>query len=114
GRGRSGGRRGERILRRPARPMIIDYDELTRQFEHSLLHTLRGHGAGLDLLETWVPDDDPVKGILNMVEAAQLAGQDAIEIRVALETLPPVRHQELKEVLKTVGAVSLSCNSEAL
>ena len=94
--------------------MIIDYDELAAQFEDSLLHTLRGHHAALDLLETWVPDDDPVRGLLNMVEAAQLAGQTSIEIRISLETLPPARHPELSQVLADLGAVSLQCEQEAL
>jgi len=94
--------------------MMIDYDELASQFEQSLLHTLRGHAAGLELLETWVPDDDPVRGILNMVEAAQLAGQRAIEIRVSLATLPIDRHGELEDVLAPLGAVSLRRDNGSL
>ena len=33
-----------------------------------------------DYLEMWVPDDDPVKSLLNMVEAAEAYGRDEIAI----------------------------------
>jgi len=49
------------------------YEDLVEAFEHSLLHQLRGHGAAVPYLDTWVPDPDPVRSLLNMLEAAELA-----------------------------------------
>jgi hypothetical protein len=86
----------------------LDYDRLVRDFENSLVTTLRGHRAGEDYLDMWVPDEDPVKGILNMVEAAQAAGRRGIEISVLLTTLPASRHQELRRLVARLGSVELA------
>lgn len=59
----------------------FDYEQLVAAFNHSLNTQLRGHGSENRYLETWVPDEDPVKGILNMVESALSAGCD--ELRIA-------------------------------
>ena len=66
---------------------VLDYEQLVADFETKLLTQLRKHGSDLDYLEMWVPDDDPVKSILNMVEAAAAYGQDAIAVRVGSNAL---------------------------
>lgn len=86
---------------------LIDYDRLTAEFSQSLVTTLRGHKPAADYLEIWVPDEDPVKGILNMVEAAQVSGQDAITLQVSGKTLPSARHDELRDELAAIGNVQI-------
>lgn len=85
----------------------IDYDRLTADFNLSLVTTLRGHKPTEDYLEIWVPDEDPVKGILNMVEAAQAAGRGGIELEVSTLTLPVARHAELHDELAGIGEVAI-------
>lgn len=85
----------------------IDYDRLTADFNQSLVTTLRGHKPAEDYLDIWVPDEDPVKGILNMVEAAQAAGRGGIELQVSTKTLPITRHAELHNELTTIGEVAI-------
>ena len=52
----------------------IDYEKLVKTYENSLMTTLRGHSPHDEYLATWVPDADPVNGILNMIEAAEIGG----------------------------------------
>ncbi len=82
----------------------IDYEALVRAFEEALVTKLRGHGAEADYLEMWVPDEDPVKSLLNMVEAAEAYGREEIAIRVAAETLNDGQLEELMGLLNGIGS----------
>ena len=86
-------------------PLI--YEDLVDAFEHSLLHQLRGHGAAVPYLDTWVPDPDPVRSLLNMLEAAEMAGETALRVSVGEATLPPDRHGEVLQMADEFGAGSI-------
>ena len=82
----------------------LNYEELVRAFEAALITQLRGHAAEADYLEMWVPDEDPVKSLLNMVEAAQAYGRGDIAVAVSAETLNDVQVNELLAVLGRIGS----------
>lgn len=86
----------------------IDYEALVQAFEEALVTKLRSHGAEADYLEMWVPDEDPVKSLLNMVEAAEAYGRDEIAIRVAVETLSEGQVNELLALLNDIGTARAS------
>jgi hypothetical protein len=65
----------------------IDYQELVASYEDGLLNRLRSHSVDHDFLEAWVPDQDVVKSLLNMVEAAEIAGHAAFAVRVPAPSL---------------------------
>jgi hypothetical protein len=54
---------------------IVDYDHHAAVFEDSLVTKLRGNVPKEKYLELWVPDADPVTGVLNMIDAAFEAGR---------------------------------------
>ena len=86
---------------------IVDYDLMVAEFERGLVATLRGHAPGETRLETWVPDSDPVSGLLNMLEAAEVGGRPALVIRVSLATFPESRHAEFVRAAVDIAAVAL-------
>ncbi len=86
----------------------LNYETLVRAFEDALVTKLRGHGAEADYLEMWVPDEDPVKSILNMVEAAEAYGRDEIAIEVSAETLTDTQVNELLSVLGDIGSTRVT------
>ncbi len=86
----------------------LNYEDLVHAFEEALVTKLRGHAAEAEYLEMWVPDEDPVKSLLNMVEAAQAYGRDEIAIQVAAETLSQDRVNELFGILSDIGAVKIT------
>lgn len=75
---------------------IVDYDRLALLFEESLTQKLRGNRPEEQYLELWVPDSDPVKGVLNMIDAAFEAGRESIAIRIGTRLLPRERWNELR------------------
>lgn len=90
----------------------LNYEVLVQAFEEALVTKLRGHGAEADYLEMWVPDEDPVKSILNMVEAAEAYGRDDIAVEVAAETLSEPQLAELSRVLSAMGSAKITATAE--
>ncbi len=86
----------------------LNYEDLVGAFEKALVTKLRGHAAEAEYLEMWVPDEDPVKSILNMVEAAEAYGRDEIAVEVASNTLSDAQVNELLEILRDIGAVEIT------
>ena len=82
-------------------PVCISLDEIIESYERGLLDQLRGFGVEGELFETWVPDPDPTKSILNLVESAVAAGISAqLSIRVSEAIIDNVCLQTLSDELK--------------
>jgi hypothetical protein len=84
---------------------ILDYDKLVEAYASNLDVTLRGFRPAEEMLDTWVPDDDPIRSLCNLVEAAQLGGSDAVSVRVSSRTLQTASPGSVKEKLATLGEV---------
>jgi hypothetical protein len=91
----------------PAMSAALAYENLVEDFNRRLLTQLRGHAAEADYLEMWVPDEDPVKSIVNMVEAAAAYGRAELSVSVAATTLPRERHAALAAALGALGRVEI-------
>lgn len=89
------------------------YEELVEQFEDGLITQLRRHSVSLDYLEMWVPDPDPAKGILNLVEAAEAFGESEVSVAVGLDTLGESGVEPLREALAPMGDVSIDIADNA-
>lgn len=90
---------------------VLDYNELVADFETKLLTQLRRHGAEADYLAMWVPDQDPVKSVLNMVEAAAAFGREGIAVRFGAGTLTPSQIDTLVAQVGALGAVEVAGDS---
>ena len=103
---------------KPAEPKgpaleVLHYEKLVADFENKLVTQLRSFGADQDYLEMWVPDHDPVLSILNMVEAAQAFGKEAIAVRVASTTLSEDQIARLLAMVDEIGVVERKAESDA-
>jgi len=81
----------------------IDYDRLIAAYQADLVDTLRGFGAQSELLELWVPDEDPVRSLCGMVNAAEAAGAAKLSVRVGPATAPTIDRQALLDALAEMG-----------
>ncbi len=86
---------------------VLDYEQLVADFETKLVTQLRNFGANAEYLEIWVPDENRVKSILNMVEAAEAYGRGAISVRVAAKSMPSERIDELVKQVGSLGSVAV-------
>jgi len=93
---------------------ILDYDKLVEAYSTNLDVTLRGFRPAEEMLDTWVPDDDPVRSLSSLVEAAQLCGSDSVSVRVGNKTLDGHSAESLKEKLAGLGEVACTQESDAV
>lgn len=90
----------------------IDYERLVASYEDRLLNQLRSHGVDFDFLEMWVPDEDTVPSMLNMVEAAGAFGAAGFSVRVGRESLPAARYPELERALAPLCHVTIESHGD--
>lgn len=68
-------------------PITINLDEVIESYETGLVDKLRQFGVEGDLFETWVPDPNPAKSIINLMDASHDAGLPANLVVVASRKL---------------------------
>lgn len=82
---------------------VIHYDTLLTGYNDSLTTVLRGFRPGLGFLETWVPDEDVVKSVLNLLEEAYDAGRTEIAVSFGPASAALLDVPQLTELMKTLG-----------
>lgn len=90
----------------------LDYEALVAAFEHSLLTQLRGHSAAAPFLEVWVPDEDPVRALQNMFEAAEISGERRLAVTIAAASLPSARLAELTGIAEEFGTLTVTAQGD--
>src|SRR6266478_1762268 len=93
---------------------ILDYDKLVDAYSANLDVTLRGFRPAEEMLDTWVPDEDPVRSLTSLVEAAQLCGSNSVAVRVGNKTLDGYSADSVKEKLASLGEVEISQESDSV
>src|SRR5438046_131835 len=92
---------------------ILDYDKLVEAYSANLDVTLRGFRAAEEMLDTWVPDEDTLRSLSSLVEAAQLCRSDSVAVRVSNKTLADLTVDSVKEKLATFGEVAVTQEQDA-
>ena len=90
----------------------LSYEALVQEFEASLLTQLRGHRAAPDFMEMWVPDEDPVRGLLGMFEAGESSREAQLIVDVTRATLPEARLGEVRAMAAEFGQLSCEETTE--
>jgi len=88
-------------------PPSIIYEELLASYSSNLEVQTRGFSAGESWLESWVPDDDILPSLLNLVEAAQIGGLEGLSLGIKLETLSPMAPDEICGHLGDLASVTV-------
>jgi hypothetical protein len=93
---------------------LVDYDQVTGGYESGLNTQLRGFRGGARFLEHWVHDPDPVKSIINMVEAAETAGLADVTVVLGARTQAAVDMARLDKLAAELGQVAKEERPEGL
>jgi hypothetical protein len=86
---------------------LLDYEELSQSFNQALLHTLRKHTIADTILDYWVPEADPLQGVVGMIDSARIAGHAEISVRFRFESVSEERVPELREAIEAFATVTL-------
>ncbi len=84
--------------------VVFDFEQLTADFNRKLVTQLRNHGADSQYLETWVPDEDPIKSAFNMAESALSSGCDDLLIRFSESTMDDSQRRALLAAVQDLGS----------
>ena len=93
---------------------ILDYDQLVEAYSANLDVTLRGFRPAAEMLDTWVPDENPLRSLSSLVEAAQLCGSDSVAVRVGNKTIAGLTAASVKEKLAPFGEVVVTPEKDAV
>ena len=85
---------------------VLDYEALVEEYNASLAAVLRHHQSA-SALEAWVPDEDPFKSILNMVEAAEMIGRPSLRLRIGPATCAQLDLDALEAAIAPLGRVHI-------
>jgi len=85
---------------------VVDYDQVTGAYVSSLNTQLRGFRGGARFLEHWVHDPDPVKSIVNMIEAAETDGLADVTVMIGAPTQATVDMARLDKLAAELGQVA--------
>ena len=85
---------------------LVDYEQVTGTYESGLNTQLRGFRGGARFLEHWVHDPDPVKSIVNMIEAAETDGLADVTVVLGARTLAALDTARLDKLTGTLGQVA--------
>jgi len=83
--------------------MILDYQQLVKDYWENLNSQLRGFTAGADFLDTWVPDENHIRSIESLFESAQLHGIDSLKVKIQKAVVDEVGQNQLSAVLDEFG-----------
>lgn len=90
----------------------VEYEKLVAAYSQALIEKLRGHNVANSFLDYWVPDADPVFGIVGMADSARISGRSEIAILFSSSTVPENRLEELENSVGQFSKVSLEKNGE--
>ena len=85
---------------------VVDYDQVTGTYVSGLSTQLRGFRGGTRFLEHWVHDPDPVKSIVNMIEAAETDGLADVTVVIGAPTQAAVDMARLDKLAAELGQVA--------
>jgi hypothetical protein len=85
----------------------INYDDLVRNYWDGLTSTLRGFKGGEEFLDLWVPDEDIIKSLINLIEAAQDSNQDEFVLFLQRDTIDKVDLEFFINSLSSLGKVEI-------
>lgn len=64
---------------------MLDLDMLTESYNRMLIERLRGFGFDEDFLGLWVPDEDPLRNLVSLLEAAASHGLAELAVAVSAD-----------------------------
>lgn len=92
------------------KPNLIDLEEISANYANGLVDQLRKFGVGYDGFETWVPDANSTKSIVNLVDAVLEAGSlTSLTIKVSNRLAASLSIDDL--IARLSGIVEVSVDS---
>lgn len=85
----------------------LDYEQLYAEYNSGLVDKLRGFGPAQEYLSLWVPDEDLLTSLRNMLDAAASAQCPRLAVRLGAASIAQLDAGRLQRLCEHFGKVSL-------
>jgi hypothetical protein len=93
---------------------IIDYKQLVAEYNKALVNVLRGFRSKYEFLDIWVPDAEPYRSIINLLEAAQIEAENEVSLLLDQQTLDGLDLNALIQQASELGQVNTRQTEQGL
>ena len=95
--------------------VTLDFSSILENYETSLVDQLRNFGLDGEIFETWVPDSDPMKSLVNLVDSTVESGAELVlDIRIKKETLSHIDIDRFRREINRYLAVEVTTIPDGL
>ena len=85
----------------------LNYEELVDNYWNGLTTVLRGFNADGEFLERWVPDEDMITSIVNLIESAQETDLQQMTILLGKESASQMNQSVLEDEILGLGDLTI-------
>ena len=85
--------------------IIIDYEKIRKNYDNALISTARGFENLYDFLDYWVPDEDELKSIINLLQIAKDEKIKDIELNISKNIKSLIDINKLEEQILEIGNI---------
>ncbi len=97
----------ERSERNEALPLeTLAYDDLARAYREGLVTRLRGFQVGPEFLDAWVDDEDAVKAVFDVFDAARAHGLSGLRVTLGAVTVERFDRARFEAAIARIGSLS--------
>ena len=85
--------------------ILIDYEKIRKNYDNALISTARGFNNLYDFLDYWVPDEDEIESIINLLKIAKDENVKILELIISNNIKTLININKLEEKILLIGKI---------
>ena len=83
----------------------IDYEKIRKNYDNALISTARGFNNLYDFLDYWVPDEDELKSIIDLLQIAKNENIKLLELKISNNIKSLIDVKKLENEIMLLGNI---------
>ena len=85
--------------------ILIDYEKIRKNYDNALISTARGFENIYEFLDYWVPDENELKSIINLLQIAKDEEIKKVELNISNNIKSLIDIKKLEEQIFEIGII---------
>ena len=85
--------------------ILIDYEQIRKNYDNALISTARGFENLYDFLDYWVPDENELKSIINLLQIAKDEKIKKVVLNISKNIKSLIDIKKLEEQIFEIGII---------
>ena len=85
--------------------ILIDYEKIRKNYDNALISTARGFNNLYDFLDYWVPDEDEIESIINLLKIAKDENIKVLQLIISKNIKSLIDINNLEEEILLIGKI---------